>query len=157
MSEVGLEQKTAAASEDEEDVAARRPYLAPVLVEWLSEGMLAARVGVSRELLRESREQLAAGAWVVSPDQRVLWTRSAAEAVFGLIPEVSPVRVELLTVAWLPRNPRLLMGKTVAGELVRVRVARQVNFLPGMRLEAREEQVGLWVFEGRCPRFRGRW
>lgn len=61
-----------------------------------------------------------------------------------------------LTVSRVSRNPTIVYGVTLEGEEVPVKVANNVNFIPEMVLEARPEG-NVYYFEGRCPRWRGRW
>lgn len=61
-----------------------------------------------------------------------------------------------LTVTRVSRNPAIIYAATLEGEEVPVKVANNVNFIPEMVLEARPEG-NVYYFEGRCPRWRGRW
>jgi hypothetical protein len=56
-------------------------------------------------------------------------------------------------------NPILVFAATPEGEVVKVRVRTNTNFLPGMPIRARAPQSpgGLWHHEGACPRFRGKY
>jgi hypothetical protein len=75
------------------------------------------------------------------------------------VPEV-PVELEILRIY---PNPRLLAAKTDAGVLVLVRVPRNKNFRPRMKIKAKPPTDGavgsatLYTLEGRCPRYPGRW
>jgi hypothetical protein len=65
-----------------------------------------------------------------------------------------------LTVERKFSNPRLLVAKTATGDLVRVRVPYNANFQPRMIIRARvphSDEPQLYLMEGRCPRYPGRW
>ena len=62
----------------------------------------------------------------------------------------------------IPANPRMVLCEYSEGGVERrvlVRVKQNVNFRRGMELEAqRGRKAGEpWGYEGRLPRFRGRW
>jgi hypothetical protein len=56
-------------------------------------------------------------------------------------------------------NPRIILGCVVGTlKIVRCRVHNNAKFIPGMRLnKCRLVADGLYQFEGRAPRFRGKW
>lgn len=65
-----------------------------------------------------------------------------------------------LVVVRTSRNPSILYAVPAeGGEEVPVKVASNMNFIAGMRLQARAEGAGgsLYFLEGRCPRWRGRY
>lgn len=68
-----------------------------------------------------------------------------------------------LTVFKLEPNPVLLRAKDPAGAVVTVRVLNNTNFRPRdhrgrpMTLRGRCERPGVYVMEGPCPRFPGRY
>lgn len=65
-----------------------------------------------------------------------------------------------LTVFSVPaRNTRILDARKKDGRAVRVRVSSNVNFMPGMTFQAKwgREFEDVYVLEGRCPRWRGKW
>jgi len=70
-----------------------------------------------------------------------------------------PAEVVDLVIERVFPNPRLLLAKTEAGDLVRVAVPMNVNFLPHMKIRARPpiHEGGLYRLEGRVPRYRGHW
>jgi hypothetical protein len=73
--------------------------------------------------------------------------------------EDDEVKVKVLRVC---ANPRLVLCGYQAEGLERrvlVRVGRNMNFLPGMELKALrpERESEPWLYQGRLPRFRGRW
>lgn len=53
------------------------------------------------------------------------------------------------------RNP-LLMAAEFEGKPIRVRVRDSKNFMPGMEIKARRIRDDFFIFEGRCPRWKGR-
>ena len=66
----------------------------------------------------------------------------------------TPYRVRIVKVCV---NPRMVMGRLDDGQLVRVTVRSNVNFVAGLVLEAGlvHVQADLWRYEGRMPRRRG--
>jgi hypothetical protein len=69
------------------------------------------------------------------------------------------VKVKVLRVC---ANPRLVLCGYQDGGLERrvlVRVGRNSNFTPGMKLEAlrSSKETEVWGYTGRLPRFKGRW
>ena len=68
----------------------------------------------------------------------------------------------MLTVLRVCANPRVVLCAYSEGGTecrVLVRVGRNVNFIRGMEFEAQRGQKAgePWGYEGRLPRFRGRW
>ncbi len=58
------------------------------------------------------------------------------------------------------RNVKILEARAVEGtEVIRIRVHHNKNFLPGMKFKARPSGIyaDVFILEGRCPRYRGRW
>lgn len=74
--------------------------------------------------------------------------------------------VELIVTRVFP-NPRLILAKfpddtsNDVRNQVRVKVPNNINFQPRMKIRARRplnpNGAQLYVLEGRCPRYRGRW
>lgn len=82
----------------------------------------------------------------------------------GVNSEVSSLTVSdyvMIEVKKCVRNPRIIMGIVVGNDpkkLVRCRVHDNVKFIPGMKLnKCRLVFEGLYQFEGRAPRFKGKW
>jgi len=68
--------------------------------------------------------------------------------------------VVTLYVQRCPANSRIVeacLEPDLSGDVVRVRVKANVNFIPRMALKAKQEAQSLYVLVGRCPRFRGRY
>jgi hypothetical protein len=68
----------------------------------------------------------------------------------------------MLTVLRVCANPRVVLCTYSEGGVERrvlVRVKQNVNFRRGMELEARRaaREGEPWIYEGRMPRFGGRW
>ena len=88
---------------------------------------------------------------------------AAAVAVAGECARVVSVEearpLVTLVVARTSRNPSILYARPVDGEEVTVKVSYNAHFLPGMQLQARAPVAGasLYYFEGRVPRWRGRY
>jgi hypothetical protein len=53
------------------------------------------------------------------------------------------------------RNP-VLMAAVFEGNPIRVRVRDSKNFMVGMEIKARRIRDDFFIFEGRCPRWKGR-
>lgn len=53
------------------------------------------------------------------------------------------------------RNP-VLMAAVFEGNPIRVRVRDSKNFMVGMKIKARRIRDDFFIFEGRCPRWKGR-
>jgi hypothetical protein len=71
-----------------------------------------------------------------------------------------PTEVTLIIAKPPPRNRYIIEAVPKdGGEMVRVRVHDNQNFLPGMEIEARPDEAysDVFVLIGRCPRYRGRW
>jgi hypothetical protein len=73
--------------------------------------------------------------------------------------EHAEVKVKILRIC---ANPRLVLCGYLDGGLERrvlVRVGRNSNFTPGMKLEALRpsKETEVWGYAGRLPRFKGRW
>lgn len=80
------------------------------------------------------------------------------EVLQGILQKVQENRkAEKMKVLKTFRNPRIMECATEEGKVVRVRVRSSENFLPGMELQAFHEQDDVYTFEGRCPRWRGKW
>ena len=147
-------------------------------VEWYSEKTLTGRLGITdsamsqyARALKKSERKKHEGKWFIHA--------TAAEALLkglgsngidisdcalenGQEP-AAPALVEL-TITRIWSNPRLLQAtRDDTGESVRVRVPKNVNFQPRMKIKARipvngaEGPQPLYILEGRCPRYRGRW
>lgn len=76
-------------------------------------------------------------------------------------PKAGPPERVKMRVARLCPNVRLLVCQSIADgpdAVARlVRVKENVNFMPGMVLEAVSAGANLWQFTGRMPRRKGRW
>lgn len=142
---------------------------------WIAEADAATRLGLARDVMREFREGMAEGTdWrkngrgieisqeaflaireklgAVLADDGAEGAQRAADEPDGLVE---------LEVHHVPKmNVHLLVAKKKGQALlVRVRVRNNVNFLPGMKIKARPEGTyeDVFILEGRCPRYRGRW
>ena len=141
---------------------------------WISEADAAEKLGLARDVMREFREGLAEGTdWRKNGRQidlsheaflAIKKKMGGAEAEDGsdeaLGASSAPDEAVELIVHHVPKlNVHLLVAKKEGAEtLVRVKVRCNVNFLPGMKLKARPEGIydDVFVMEGRCPRYRGR-
>jgi hypothetical protein len=100
----------------------------------------------------------------ISPEKIVVIAAAAAQAV-GVecvrvvsIEEARPL-VDLVVTS-ISRNPTIVYAQLLDGsDQVEVKVATNVNFIPGQALQARAPAAGasLYYFEGRCPRWKGRY
>jgi len=145
-------------------------------VGWYVEKMLVERLQLSRQSIDRFRSSLTKGTdWkkdgreiVLSPGavKRLLTDlgspdydiSSSAIQENGARP---PQEIVELVVHRKFANPRLLEARDPAtGQLVRVRVPYNVNFQPHMVIKARKPGAGfkdLYLMEGRCPRYPGKW
>lgn len=119
----------------------------------------ATHFGVNRRVLREHRKELAEGEDWTMEENAVTYTPTGLERLQGLLclGEVSPPPLEELTVVNRARNPRLVFARRANGDLVRLRVRSNENFLPGMRAQGQHEAADVWTLAQRLPRWRGRW
>jgi len=138
------------------------------------EGDLADEMGLSRESLRDVRIKVLIKDrdWqkkknrVFLTESAVAWLKKewgaleafAASEASGeaLAKQDDPVT---LTVHCIARNPKILDARKKDGGLVRVQVRDNRNFMQGMEITAKPggEFPDVYVQEGRCPRWRGRW
>lgn len=83
---------------------------------------------------------------------------SVTAAVEGLIKDAAaPVELFVLRIS---HNPTMLFAHKGDRKELRVRVASNAHFLPGMKLNAQPPVKGgpdIWTMIGRCPRWRGRY
>jgi len=140
------------------------------------EAELAEALGMGREDMRDLRKKhLVEHTDWQKVNNRVLLTPQASERLKKEVAGLSPEKkengaleaagreqgVQELVVANVPqRNVRLLDArKKEGGDMVRVMVRNNRNFLPGMEIKAMPsgEWLDVFVLEGRCPRYRGRW
>lgn len=137
---------------------------------FISEELLAQRLGMDREQLRKMRPRAAQ-----KNGASVQWPWAHAEAVatgLGLtLAAVEVDGVEVLTVAsspgasgWHYPNHHVIQARTGAGELVVVRVVDSRKYVPKtgkgepMTLQARRAAEGnWWLLVGREPRWKGVW
>lgn len=141
---------------------------------------VAEALGLSTRHLSEIRKKNAAAlpegeAWQ-RDGQRIHWTTPGIAALTALLslekkegaPEPAAPLPDLVAVVVdrIVPNPRYLLvrKKNAAGvgegDLLRLRVNSNRNFLPGMIVERCRPVPGspdLYEHEGRCPRWRGRW
>lgn len=144
-------------------------------------GVPRARVKAVRDGLQEGQD------WLMLRGRVVLTDRGLNEVMLALAPSAAkretngqlvkyrPRRAEVV-VTKIPRNPHLVLGKIVRvadgaaslgpagpnkgpviGQVVRVKVKRNLNFIPGMEMPCYRESWDVWVLDRPCPRFRGRW
>lgn len=139
----------------------------------IAEADLAQELGISREDIRALRtEYFTEGRdWHREKNKVVLYAPEAAEALrkkIGAEQADEALRAALaivhtLVVFQVPlRNPHIVTAQKKeggGGAVLRVRVRNNVNFLPGMEIKAKRDAQypDVFVLEGRCPRFRGRW
>lgn len=72
--------------------------------------------------------------------------------------EPPPERVTLIVDRPAPGNPKIVLCHTERGAKVRLRVRHNINFVPGMRVSnCVQEHADLFCFEGRLPRWRGKY
>lgn len=85
--------------------------------------------------------------------------RDQAAALGAQVVKIEAGKVEQLTVVRIFGNPSLLEAARDDGTRVRVRVAKNENFIRGMKLKARLPAAGspVWDLVGHCPRWRGRY
>jgi len=75
----------------------------------------------------------------------------------------APIEIVELIITRVYPNPRLILARfpdDVAEKFpVRVKVPNNINFQPHMKIRVRPplKEDGLYILEGRCPRYRGRW
>ena len=119
-------------------------------VRYLGEGVEAVRGLLQRDLAKSAETALP------QPQAPDPTADTPSPAIELPAPALDP-RSDLLTVVSLPRNPRLVLARTLAGALVRVRVRSSEHFVPGMQLRAQQEAGDVWCLIGRCPRWKGRW
>lgn len=139
----------------------------------IREDDFAARIGVSRESLREVRAKvLSTDDWHRDGKHIVLRPSGFAKVLAALgmksldIVEASSAsvygpasapQVEVLRVHSKPMNTRLLMATNANGTVLRVRVRSSEKFMPGMQVQAANVQGDLYQHVGRLPRYRGRY
>lgn len=138
------------------------------------EAEAAVELGISRETMREKRTELMTEGQDWIQDGRDIKITPGALAALKdvlsdtLTPEEKKAadeapttqgEVKTFTVSRVTRNPKIILAKKEGGEEVRVRVKNNRNFLPGMEVRARQDLAydDVFVLEGRCPRYRGRW
>ena len=142
------------------------------------EADLARELGLSKEAIRELRKQhLLAGEFELGRTGTCL-TPAAADRLRlacgspekkeaenfekkggpDLAGDLRPVVT--LYVKRCPVNRKIVeacLKADLTGDVVRVRVNTNVNFIPRMEMKARREAWSMYVLVGRCPRYRGRY
>lgn len=132
--------------------------------EFVAENELATALGVPLERLRAVRMEAVEPSETKKEGRRVLLSRMAVDRVSELLrcPEVVLEKKEeggavAARVARIPVNPRIVFARLDSGEEIRVRVRDSKKFVVGMMLKARAGDGGVYLLEGRGPRFKGRW
>lgn len=137
---------------------------------------LTEQLGISRDAIRALRKkELTEGIDWTGKNKRIQYTQEAALRIISLAvgsltsPEEKkegggdPGREagpeELTVVSIARRNVHMLDARKKDGAMVRVKVRSNLNFIPGMVINARPggEWPDVYVLEGRAPRYRGRW
>lgn len=92
---------------------------------------------------------------IEEPPVSVASPEEVVAAAATSVPEVADLVIEACC-----RNPKIVLarGEGLDG-LQRVRVRSNANYAAGMRLRCRRSTAvaDLWVYEGRAPRWKGRW
>jgi hypothetical protein len=132
--------------------------------EFVAENELATALGVPLDRLRAVRMEAVEPSETKKEGRRVLLSRMAVERVSELLrcPEVVLEKKEeggavAARVSKVPMNPRIVFARLESGEEIRVRVRDSKKFVVGMMLKARAGDGGVYLLEGRGPRFKGRW
>jgi hypothetical protein len=134
------------------------------------------QLGVGIEVIRSARRQLVEGVDWVKKGQRVLFSAAGVErlqerlrvkAPVALLPERAASLERRLRVVQVPVNRFVIvaveadgMGMPIeGGKRCVVKVKSNVNFVPGMLIQARLVEVGhggLFELVGNCPRVKGK-
>lgn len=144
---------------------------------WYSESLLAERLGItasamsqySRALKKNERKKQD-GCWFIHETAADALLKGLGSADMDIATcalqengqePPAPTIVEL-TVSRIFNNPNLIEAEYGDGKKVRVKVPKNVNFQPRMTIKARIPVTAtgpypLYILEGRCPRYRGRW
>ena|SRR5215475_7011712 len=147
---------------------------------WYSEALLTDRLEITASAmssyaraLKKGERKKVDGKWFIHETAAQALVRGlAAEAIDisscalgnGQDPP-APEIVELVVTRVFP-NPNLLLARFSDDpdpdprKGVRVKVPKNINFQPGMTIKARapvHDGPALYILEGRCPRYRGRW
>ena len=97
----------------------------------------------------------------IPPEKIAVITAAALAAGVERVVEIREADALVgLTVTRTSLNPTIVFASIPGSDAeVPVRVASNVNFMAGMAIHARPPAAGgtLHYFEGRCPRWRGRW
>ncbi|MDH3442899.1 MAG: hypothetical protein OEN50_03150 [Deltaproteobacteria bacterium] len=70
---------------------------------------------------------------------------------------IADVEEELIVTRVWPLNRKILDARRANGEVVRVAVRNNVNFLPGMAIPGVLQSGTRWYCGRKAPRYRGRW
>lgn len=148
----------------------------------IKETDLARQLGLPRDRIRELRRRLATGIHVCLVDGAMTYTDEGVKKMAALIglasPDLDPAPVQTQAEAGSQATgqPDEGVGEKMArvttvyavnfnyleaqlpdGQKIRVRVASNRNFLPGMEIPVRRDGEAVWVLTRRAPRARGRW
>ena len=143
---------------------------------WFQEKTLAERLQLGRSALDRFRSSLTKGTDWKKEGREILFSPTAVKRLLRDLGspdyDISSSAIQAngekphqetieLIVERKFNNPRLLEARDPAtGQLVRVRVPYNVNFQPQMVIKARKPGAGfkdLYLMEGRCPRYPGKW
>jgi hypothetical protein len=125
---------------------------------------LAIELGIDRKILAGWRKEELINGWE-KKGNAIVYDSDAEHGVRNHLqkeicaaeisePLPAPDSPKELTITKIPLNPKLV----ICGD-IRVRVRENKNFLLGMKVNARPsmDSEQLWVMQGRCPRWRGRY
>jgi hypothetical protein len=152
----------------------------------IKEETVAARLGLTREAVRELREHLTAEEDYATVGREIAYTEDGIKKIREVIKKNAPSGVKIGDVALLKVTQpaagpdaatvildavvtnvyvhnKLHMEALLGGQTILIRLDRthgNVNFLPGMVIESRQlimRNLRLFDFVGRYPRSRGKW
>lgn len=124
-------------------------------------------MGVPRGALRTMRknelregddfERQAGAVILLESGQKKVQEALGVPAGVSCAPERPPIRVTLTVDAPARGNPKIVHCRTEKGLRVRLRVRDNMNFTPGLAVpNCVQEHADLFCFEGRLPRWRGK-